>query len=116
MFASSLDLVEACDLAYVHIFPFSPRKGTPAARMPQVPRGLVKERAARLRSKGAESLARHLARQTGRVVEVLVEQGGRGRARDFAEVAIAPSTAPGTLARVEVSGHDGRRLHGEVRA
>jgi threonylcarbamoyladenosine tRNA methylthiotransferase MtaB len=60
MFAGSLDLVDECDLAYLHIFPFSPRKGTPAARMPQVTRREVKERAARLRTKGAASLARHL--------------------------------------------------------
>jgi threonylcarbamoyladenosine tRNA methylthiotransferase MtaB len=116
MFAGSLDLVDECDLAYLHIFPFSPRKGTPAARMPQVTRREVKERAARLRTKGAASLARHLERQTGRVVDVLAERNGVGRAADFAEVAIVPTLEPGVLTKARVKGHDGTRLYGEVTA
>jgi threonylcarbamoyladenosine tRNA methylthiotransferase MtaB len=116
MFANTLDLVEACDLAYLHVFPFSPRAGTPAARMPQVARAEIKERAARLRAAGAVALEQHLDRQTGRMVEVLTERGGIGRAQDFAEVAIPSSLVPGTLAKAYVTGHDGRRLSGEVRA
>jgi threonylcarbamoyladenosine tRNA methylthiotransferase MtaB len=116
MFAGSLDLVDECDLAYLHVFPFSPRKGTPAARMPQVTRREVKERAARLRAKGAASLARHLERQRGRVVDVLAERNGVGRAADFAEVAIVPTLEPGVLTKARVKGHDGTRLYGEVTA
>ena len=116
MFANSIDLVDACDLAYLHVFPFSPREGTPAARMPQIARREVKERAARLRTKGAASLARHLERQTGRIVDVLTERNGVGRAADFAEVALAPAIEAGMLARARVKGHDGARLHGEVLA
>ncbi len=116
MFANSIDLVDACDLSYLHVFPFSPREGTPAARMPQIARREVKERAARLRTKGAASLARHLERQTGRIVDVLTERNGVGRAADFAEVALAPAIEAGMLARARVKGHDGARLHGEVLA
>jgi threonylcarbamoyladenosine tRNA methylthiotransferase MtaB len=114
MFANTLDLVEACDLAYLHVFPFSPRAGTPAARMPQVARTEVKERAARLRAKGTVALERHLDRQKGRTVEVLTERNGVGRAEDFAEVTLPPTLPPGTLAKAYVTGHDGRRLAGEV--
>lgn len=114
MFANTLDLVEACDLAYLHVFPFSPRTGTPAARMPQVARTQVKERAARLRSTGARALERHLDRQTGRTLDVLTERNGIGRAQDFAEVALPAHLPPGTLAKTYVTGHDGRRLAGEV--
>lgn len=114
MFANTLELVDACDLAYLHVFPFSPRQGTPAARMPQVARAEVKARAARLRAKGADALRRHLAHQTGRIVEVLAERGGVGRAEDFAEVVLAGAVAPGTLARARIRGHDGSRLDGEV--
>jgi threonylcarbamoyladenosine tRNA methylthiotransferase MtaB len=116
MFANTLDLVEACDLAYLHVFPFSPRTGTPAARMPQVARAEVKERAARLRAKGATALEQHLDRQRGRTIDVLTERDGLGRAEDFSEVAVPSSLPPGTLAKVYVTGHDGRRLSSEVRA
>ena len=116
MFARSLDLVDACGLAYLHVFPFSPRQGTPAARMPQVARREVKARAARLREKGVSTLSRHLARQTGRVVAVLTERDGVGRAEDFSEIAIAGGIAPGILVRARVSGHNGARLAGEVLA
>jgi threonylcarbamoyladenosine tRNA methylthiotransferase MtaB len=116
MFANSIDLVDACDLSYLHVFPFSPREGTPAARMPQIARREVKERAARLRTKGAASLARHLERQTGRIVDVLAERNGAGRAADFAQVAFASAIQPGMLAKARVKGHDGARLHGEVLA
>lgn len=116
MFVKSLELVEACDLAYLHVFPFSARQGTPAARMPPVPRAEVKERAARLRAEGAKSLARHLEKQAGRVVEVLAERDGVGRAADFAEVGLKRFVQPGALTKVHISGHDGRRLHGEVLA
>jgi threonylcarbamoyladenosine tRNA methylthiotransferase MtaB len=114
MFANSLSIVDACDLTYLHVFPFSPRKGTPAARMPQVDRRAVKERAARLRAKGSSALARFLDGQAGAEVEVLVEQNGVGRTRQFAEIRLPTAVAAGALVRARVHGHDGQRLSGEV--
>jgi threonylcarbamoyladenosine tRNA methylthiotransferase MtaB len=113
MFARSLDLVDDCGLAYLHVFPFSPRKGTPAARMPQVEREVVKARAARLRQKGEDALQRHLAAQIGRSFNVLMEKEGLGRAPDFAEVAVA-GAPPGRIVATRIGGHDGRRLIGEM--
>ena len=113
MFQGSVDLVDDCGLAYLHVFPFSPRTGTPAARMPQVARGVVKERAARLREKAADALARHLSVQVGRSVKVLAERDGIGRAPDYAEVAI-DGIEPGRIAAAVISGHDGHRLIGRM--
>ena len=88
MFENSLGLVEDCGLNFLHVFPFSARPGTPAARMPQLPAGLRKSRAARLRAAGAVALNRFLASQEGRLLRVLVEAGGRGHAENFAGVEI----------------------------
>jgi threonylcarbamoyladenosine tRNA methylthiotransferase MtaB len=111
-FDNTLGFVEAADLAYLHVFPFSPRPGTPAARMPQVARDVVRDRAARLRASGDAALARHLDRQVGRSVTALVEQPGRARAADFTEVAFEGQAPTGTLARMHLTGHDGRRAIG----
>ncbi len=110
MFARSLDLVEACGLAQLHVFPFSPRPGTPAARMPQLDRALVKERAARLREKGAAALARHLDTQVGTRRRVLAERGGVGHTEQFTAVRLAARIVPGTLLDLTMMGHDGRQL------
>ena len=114
MFANSLSVVDDCNLTYLHVFPFSPRQGTPAARMPQVARPIVKERAAQLRAKGAASLSRFLDGQAGAEVELLIEQDGVGRTRQFAEMRLPTAVAAGALVRARVSGHDGQRLSGEV--
>jgi len=116
MFSNSLSIIDACGLTYLHVFPFSPRAGTPAARMPQVARTVVKGRAARLRNKGAGVLSRFLAEQTGSEVEVLMERDGIGRTRQFAEIHLPGSGGPGDIVRARVNGHDGRRLSGEVLA
>ena len=110
MFARSLDLVDACGLTQLHVFPFSPRPGTPAARMPQLDRGLVKERAARLREKGDAALAAHLTSQVGTRHSVLTERGGIGRTEQFVAVKLAAPLAPGTILDLHMAGHDGRRL------
>lgn len=110
MFARSLDLVDACGLASLHVFPFSPRPGTPAARMPQLDRALVKERAARLCEKGEAALARHLDAQVGARRRVLAEIGGVGHTEQFTPVRLAAPVAPGTLLDLAIAGHDGRRL------
>jgi threonylcarbamoyladenosine tRNA methylthiotransferase MtaB len=110
MFQRSLDLVDECGLTQLHVFPFSPRPGTPAARMPQLDRGLIKERAARLRSSGEAALRAHLERQIGARLLVLTERGGIGRTEQFTAVRLAVPAAPGMLLDIAVSGHDGRQL------
>src|SRR5262252_788878 len=93
MFAGSLQLVDECGLTFLHVFPFSPRPGTPAARMPQVARAVVKERAACLRAKGAAALSSYLEAQVGRAVEVLMERDHLGRTPGFAQMLLAGSAA-----------------------
>jgi threonylcarbamoyladenosine tRNA methylthiotransferase MtaB len=110
MFARSLDLVDECGLAHLHVFPFSPRPGTPAARMPQVPRAVVKERARRLREKGAAALAQCLASEVGVRRQVLVESGGVGRTGQFMPVRLAADAVPGTIVDATIAAHDGRQL------
>ncbi len=109
-FRASLDLVDACGLTHLHVFPFSPRPGTPAARMPQLGAETIRARARRLREKGAEALQRHLATEVGREREVLAERGGIARTRGFTPVRLARELAPGTFAHIRVAGHDGTRL------
>lgn len=110
MFARSLELVEACGLTHLHVFPFSPRPGTPAARMPQLAAPIVRERARRLRDLGRLAQERHLAAQGGRAIEILAENGGVGRARDFTPVRLEPAHSPGTIFTGRVSGNDGTHL------
>jgi threonylcarbamoyladenosine tRNA methylthiotransferase MtaB len=112
-FRRTLALVEDCGLSRVHVFPFSPRPGTPAARMPQVPPGLVVERAARLRAAADAAFAGHLAGELGRTHSVLVERGGLGRTEAFTPVRV-PGRTPGTILRLRVTGHDGEALIAEA--
>jgi len=105
--------VEAADLAFLHVFPYSPRPGTPAARMPAVPKAEVRERAARLRAAGEAALARHLAAQVGREVLGLVERPGLARAEDFSEIAFDGAAPTGEILSFRVTGQDGRRLLAE---
>ena len=115
-FDNTLKLVDDCDLAFLHVFPFSPRPGTPAARMPMLPRPLIKERAARLRAKGTEALARHLSRQVGRTVSALVERDGLARAADFTEIAFEGMATVGAMTVLQVTGHEGGRAVGRLTA
>jgi threonylcarbamoyladenosine tRNA methylthiotransferase MtaB len=110
MFVRSLELVDDCGLTHLHVFPFSPRPGTPAARMPQVARDVVKERARRLRDKGAEALRRHLDHEVGTRRSVLVETQEMGRTEHFTPVRLAVSAEAGAIVDVIVAGHDGHRL------
>jgi len=112
MFERTLDIVGDCGLTWLHVFPYSPRKGTPAARMPQVPRTLIKERAARLRARGEDARRRHLDAEIGRSVEVLIEQSGIGRTPHFAEARLNGSDPSGALIKARITSHDGRRLIG----
>jgi len=110
-FDNTVKLVEEAGLAYLHVFPFSARPGTPAAQMPPVPRQIVKARAERLRAAGAAGLSRHLERQVGRTVSALVETAGAARAEDFTEATLdATAAAPGEIVRLHVDSHDGRRV------
>jgi threonylcarbamoyladenosine tRNA methylthiotransferase MtaB len=110
MFARSLDLVDACGLTQLHVFPFSPRPGTPAARMPQLPRHVVKERARALREKGETALHAHLETQVGALRTVLTERGGIARTEQFTVVRLASPLEPGKILDLTMVGHDGRRL------
>lgn len=110
MFARSLDLVDECALTHLHVFPFSPRPGTPAARMPQTAREVIKERARRLREKGETALRRHLDGQVGAAHRVLTECHDLGRTEHFTPVRLATPREPGAIVDVTIAGHDGRRL------
>jgi len=109
MFENSLKIVAECGLSHLHVFPFSPREGTPAARMPQVPGGAIKERAARLRAAGDAAYKRHLQSLVGTTQSVLVEREGLGRTEGFTLVATEEG-APGDIITARITGHDGARL------
>jgi len=109
MLARSLDLVDECGLTFLHVFPFSPRPGTPAARMPQVARPVIRERAARLRAAGEVSLRRRLASEIGATRQVLIESANQGRTEHFLPVAIGGEKI-GAVRRFVVKGSDGARL------
>ncbi|HXL68107.1 MAG TPA: tRNA (N(6)-L-threonylcarbamoyladenosine(37)-C(2))-methylthiotransferase MtaB [Xanthobacteraceae bacterium] len=108
-FRNTLSLVDDCDLTFLHVFPFSARERTPAARMPKVRGETVKERAGRLREKGEIALRRHLASEIGRRRRVLVE-GANGRTEHYARVRLARAAAPGAILDLRIVGHDGHRL------
>jgi threonylcarbamoyladenosine tRNA methylthiotransferase MtaB len=110
MFKRSLDLVVDCGLTQLHVFPFSPRPGTPAARMPQVAHEVVKERARQLRATGEAALRRHLDKETGANRRVLAESAILGRTEQFTAVRLATLAAPGDMLDVTIAGHDGRQL------
>jgi threonylcarbamoyladenosine tRNA methylthiotransferase MtaB len=114
MFDNTLKLVDEGGLAFLHVFPFSPRIGTPAALMPQLDRGLVKARAQTLRVAGERALERHLQRQVGRVVHGLVEKPGLARAEDFTEVVFDGGAELASVAPLRVTGHDGRRARAQL--
>jgi threonylcarbamoyladenosine tRNA methylthiotransferase MtaB len=114
MFENTLKLVEETELSFLHVFPFSPRPGTPAARMPQLPRPVVKDRAARLRAAGEAALTRHLDRQVGRVLNGLVERPGVARAEDFTEIAFTGEAAVGAIVPLRVTGQAGGKALAEA--
>jgi threonylcarbamoyladenosine tRNA methylthiotransferase MtaB len=113
MFERSRRLVDECGLSFLHVFPFSPKAGTPAARMPQLEKPIIKARARALREKGGEALARHLDAQVGREGELLMEGANIGRLPGFTPARLEGTAAPGALIRVRITGHDGERLTAE---
>ncbi|MAN54854.1 MAG: tRNA (N(6)-L-threonylcarbamoyladenosine(37)-C(2))-methylthiotransferase MtaB [Paracoccus sp. (in: a-proteobacteria)] len=110
MFENSLRLVEECGLTFLHVFPYSARKGTPAARMPAVKGPVIRDRAARLRAVGEAALLRHLEAETGQMRRVLTEGPRLGRTEGFAEVAFTADQPEGALLDARITGHDGQRL------
>ncbi|MFO1013171.1 MAG: tRNA (N(6)-L-threonylcarbamoyladenosine(37)-C(2))-methylthiotransferase MtaB [Caulobacteraceae bacterium] len=114
MFANTLALVDEGGLSFLHVFPYSPRPGTPAAKMPPVPGKAIKDRARRLREAGAAALVRHLDRQVGRDLTVLVEKPGTARAADFTEITLDAACEPGGMVSGRITGHDGSKAHLEV--
>jgi len=117
MFARTLALVEDCGLAFLHVFPYSARPGTPAGRMPQVPKAVRRERAARLRAAGAAALDAFLSRQVGRTAQVLIEREGFGRTEQFAPLRLAGAegAAAGSIVRADVTGVRAGELTGRAR-
>ena len=109
MFSHSLDLVDECGLTFLHVFPYSPRPGTPAARMPQVAGGAIKERAKRLRVAGETALRKRLQAEIGATREVLIESEGQGRTEHYLPVAIAGGRV-GSVVPMMIAGSDGERL------
>ena len=110
MFAQSVKLVEDCGLTFLHVFPFSPRKGTPAARMPQVKGPAIKDRAARLRAVGNAALQRHLAAQVGQTHRILLEGPRLGRTEQFTEVSFDRDMPEGAIVSSRITGWQGDRL------
>ncbi|MEO0946205.1 MAG: tRNA (N(6)-L-threonylcarbamoyladenosine(37)-C(2))-methylthiotransferase MtaB [Pseudomonadota bacterium] len=114
MFAQSLALVEDCGLTWLHVFPYSPRQGTPAARMPQVDGPTIRARAARLRKAGEGAVKKHLDAQVGTVKTVLMERADMGRTEQFTEVKLATPQAEGCLVKTRITGHDRSSLMGDA--
>ncbi|MFG6589969.1 tRNA (N(6)-L-threonylcarbamoyladenosine(37)-C(2))-methylthiotransferase MtaB [Sulfitobacter sp. 1A12157] len=110
MFDNSLKLVEECDLTWLHVFPYSARPGTPAARMPAVNGAAIKERAARLRAAGERQVQRHLKAQVGQTHDVLMENPHMGRTTQFTEVSFAAPQVDGDIVRAEITGISGAQL------
>jgi threonylcarbamoyladenosine tRNA methylthiotransferase MtaB len=109
MFVRSLELVDQCGLTFLHVFPYSARPGTPAARMPQLSGGNIRERAKRLRAAGEAALQRRLTSEIGATRQVLIESATQGRTEHFVPVAISGET-PGAVRALTILGNDGARL------
>ncbi len=116
MFENTLKLVEEAGLTYLHVFPFSPREGTPAAKMPQVAKTVRKERAAKLRAAGEKQLVEYLQSQIEKTIEVLVEKERLGRSPHFVEVELDRDCVPGSVVRAEIVAASAQALHGCVNA
>ena len=113
-FENSLRLVDECDLTWLHVFPYSPRNGTPAARMPQVDGRAIRDRAARLRAEGEKRVERHLSKQIGQIHNILIEKPRMGRTEQFAEVAFDTDQPEGEIVQVDITGRTKRQLEAFV--
>ncbi|MFN5828485.1 MAG: tRNA (N(6)-L-threonylcarbamoyladenosine(37)-C(2))-methylthiotransferase MtaB [Rhodobacterales bacterium] len=115
MFENSLKLLDDCGLTFLHVFPFSPRKGTPAARMPQLRGPEIRDRAARLRAAGDARLSRHLAEQSGMTRHVLMEGPRMGRTEQFSEAVFDTDQPEGRIIVADITGTRGQQLVARVR-
>ncbi|HTN96896.1 MAG TPA: radical SAM protein, partial [Nordella sp.] len=116
MFENSLKIVEECGLTYLHVFPFSPRPGTPAARMPQLPKPVIQERARRLRDKGKERLDTFLGQEVGASRSILIETESSGRTEHFASVKFMQRMNAGAIVRATVTGRGADHLEASLAA
>jgi len=116
MFENSLRILDDCSLTYLHVFPFSPRPGTPAARMPQLDKAVIKARAQRLREAGAARLDSFLAGEVGATRQVLIETEATGRTEHFAQVRFASRMAPGAIVQARVIGRGDGHLEARLAA
>jgi threonylcarbamoyladenosine tRNA methylthiotransferase MtaB len=114
MFQNSLRLITECQITYLHVFPYSPRPDTPAARMPQVERSIIKQRAKRLRELGEQQLQKTFQQFIGQQVEMVVEKDHKGRTPHFCPVEPDQQLEPGTLTTVYITGHTNTHLLGKV--
>jgi threonylcarbamoyladenosine tRNA methylthiotransferase MtaB len=109
-FDNSVKLIDDCGLTFLHVFPFSPRNGTPAARMPQLPGPVIRDRASALRAAGTQALARHLAARIGQTHRILTESPRMGRTEQFTEVAFAADQPEGQVITATITGHSDTQL------
>lgn len=109
-FQNALALVADCDLTWLHVFPYSPRPGTPAARMPQVDGAMIKDRAARLRAAGATQVVKHLAAQVGKTHRVLMENAHMGRTEQFTEVTFKTARPEGQIIEAQIQSQTASQL------
>jgi threonylcarbamoyladenosine tRNA methylthiotransferase MtaB len=120
MFENTLAIIEECNFTHLHVFPYSARPGTPAARMPQLENTLIKRRAARLRQKGDELFQSHIEKLIGQQVEILVERGNRGHLADFTPAFVDTKNnvdiVPGTFVKALATGHNKKALRLESQA
>ena len=110
MFENSLNLIKDCGLTWLHVFPYSAREGTPAAKMPAVHGAKIKDRAARLRTAGDVQVARHLADQVGKMHNILMENPTMGRTEGFTEVTFSTPQPVGQIVTAKITGHKGTQL------
>ena len=114
MFANTMKIVTECDLSFLHVFPYSEREGTPAAKMPPVPLQTRKDRAAALRALGETQMQKFRQAQIGRTAEAIIEKNGIGRTEHFAEVQLDRALEAGALAHISIRGIENNILVGEV--
>ena len=113
MFQNTLGIVEECDLTFLHVFPYSPREGTPAAKMPQVDPKIRQERAAQLRTLGDRQLQKFLNQNISKTHEVVVEKGNMARAENFTPIKLQGDVEPGALVSVYADGIENQTLTGQ---
>ena len=114
MFENSLKLVTDCNLTWLHVFPYSARQGTPAARIPPVNGAIIKTRAAQLRAEGAKQVAKHLNSQIGQSHNILMENARMGRTEQFTEVVFQTDQPEGRIIKAQISGQNGKQLTARV--